>query len=94
MAVTDATSGPRPNGWAVIGLAVGIVALLLGSVPGLGLAIGVGGGAIATLLGFAGLSRSDRSGTGRGMARAAVAVGCAAVLLSYVLALLLSGMFA
>jgi hypothetical protein len=88
------TTGPRPNGWAVIGLALGVVALLLGIVPGLGLAIGVGGGALATLLGFVGLARSDRTGTGRGMARAAVAVGSAAVLLSYVLALLLSGMFA
>jgi hypothetical protein len=90
----DTAADPRPNGWAVLGLAVGIVALLLGIVPGLGLAIGVGGGALATLLGFVGLSRSDRTGTGRGMARAAVAVGSAAVLVSYVLALLLSGMFA
>jgi hypothetical protein len=77
-----------PNGWAVVALAVAIVALLIGLVPGIGFIIAVPGGAIAALLAFPALSLAERSGRGRAMAWSALAIGMLAMFISYSLALL------
>jgi len=78
------------NGWAVSALGVAIVALMLALVPGIGLVIAVPGGAAAALLSVPALSRSRRTGTGRGMAWSALALGLLAGLVSWSLALLSS----
>lgn len=79
---------PTPNGWAIVALALGIVALLIGLVPGIGFVLAVPGGAIAALLAFPALSHAERSGRGRGMAWSALALGTLAMFVSYSLALL------
>lgn len=86
----DVTGTPSatPNGWAVVALALAIVALLVGLVPGVGFIVAVPGGAIAALLAFPALSHAERSGRGRGMAWSALALGTLAMFISYSLALL------
>ncbi len=80
--------GARPNGWAVVALALAIVALLVGLMPGVGFLLAVPGGAVATLLALPGLSAAERTGRGRGMAWTAFALGLLAMFASYSLALL------
>jgi hypothetical protein len=77
-----------PNGWAVAALALAIVALIVGLVPGVGFLLAVPGGAIAALLAFPALSRAERTGRGRAMAWAALGVALAAMFVSYTLAVL------
>jgi len=76
------------NGWAIAALAVAIVSMLLALVPGIGFVLAVPGGAVASLLAFPALSRSERTGTGRAMAWAALATGLLAMFISYSAALL------
>jgi hypothetical protein len=76
------------NGWAISALAVAIVSLMLALVPGIGFVIAVPGGAVASLLAFPALSRSEQTGTGRSMAWSALALGLVAMFVSYSLALL------
>jgi hypothetical protein len=78
-----------PNGWAVLALALAIVALIVGLVPGVGFLIAVPGGAIAALLAFPALSRAERTGRGRAMAWTAFVVALVAMFLSYTLAVVL-----
>ena len=82
------TPAPTPNGWAVAALALAIVALLVGLVPGVGFIVAVPSGAVAALLAFPALSLAERSGRGRGMAWSALAIGMLAMFISYTLALL------
>jgi predicted membrane protein len=82
------TRAEVPNGWAVLALAIAIVSLLIGLVPGIGFIIAVPGGAVAALLAFPALSLAERSGRGRAMAWTALALGTLAMFLSYSLALL------
>jgi hypothetical protein len=76
------------NGWAVSALALAVVSMLMALVPGIGFVLAVPGGAVASLLAFPALSRSERTGTGRGMAWAALALGLLAMFVSYSAALL------
>jgi hypothetical protein len=78
-----------PNGWAVLALALAIVALIVGLVPGVGFLLAVPGGAIAALLAFPALSRAERTGRGRAMAWTAFVVALVAMFLSYTLAVVL-----
>jgi hypothetical protein len=78
------------NGWAIAALGLAIVAMLIALVPGIGFVIAVPGGAVASLLVFPALSRSERTGTGRAMAWAALALGLSAMFVSYTLAFLSS----
>jgi len=82
------TPAETPNGWSVVALAVAIVALLVGLVPGVGFIIAVPGGAIAALLAFPALSLAERSGRGCGMAWSALAIGTLAMFISYSFVLL------
>ena len=77
-----------PNGWAILALALAIVALLVGLVPGVGFLLAVPGGAVAVLLAFPALSLAERTGRGRAMAWTAFAVGLLAMFVSYTLAAL------
>lgn len=79
----------RPNGWAVLALALAIVALLVGLVPGVGFIVAVPGGAVAALLAFPALSRAERTGRGRAMAWTAFTLALLAMFISYSLALFL-----
>jgi hypothetical protein len=76
------------NGWAVVALALAIVSMLLALVPGIGFVLAVPGGAAASLMAFPALSRSERTGTGRGMAWWALGLGLLAMFVSYSAALL------
>jgi crotonobetainyl-CoA:carnitine CoA-transferase CaiB-like acyl-CoA transferase len=78
-----------PNGWAVLALALAIVALIVGLVPGVGFLLAVPGGAIAALLAFPALSHAERTGRGRAMAWTAFVVALVAMFLSYTLAVVL-----
>jgi hypothetical protein len=78
-----------PNGWATVALAVAVVALLVGLMPGIGFLVAVPGGALAALLAFPALAMAERTGRGRGMAWAALALGLLAMFVSYSLGLLL-----
>jgi crotonobetainyl-CoA:carnitine CoA-transferase CaiB-like acyl-CoA transferase len=75
-----------PNGWAVVALALAIVALIVGLVPGVGFLLAVPGGAVAALLAFPALSRAERTGRGRAMAWTAFVVALVAMFVSYTLA--------
>jgi hypothetical protein len=77
-----------PNTWAVVALALAVVALLVGLMPGIGFLIAVPGGAVATLLALPALSAAERTGRGRAMAWTAFALGLLAMFVSYSLALL------
>lgn len=79
----------RPNGWAVLALALAIVALLVGLVPGVGFIVAVPYGAVAALLAFPALSRAERTGRGRAMAWTAFTLALLAMFVSYSLALFL-----
>ena len=87
MSAADADG--TPNGWAILALALAIVALLVGLAPGVGFLLAVPGGAVAALLAFPALSRAERTGRGRAMAWTAFVLGLAAMFVSYSLALLL-----
>ena len=76
-----------PNGWAVLALALAIVAFIVGLVPGVGFLLAVPGGAIAALLAFPALSRAERTGRGRAMAWTAFGLALLAMFVSYSLAL-------
>jgi hypothetical protein len=76
------------NGWAIVASALAIVSVLLALVPGIGFVLAVPGGAVASLLAFPALSRSERTGTGRRMAWGALALGLLAMFVSYSFALL------
>jgi hypothetical protein len=82
-------SADTPNGWAVLALALALVSLLVGLMPGIGFLLAVPGGAIAALLAFPALSRAERTGRGRAMAWTAFALALVAMFLSYTLAALL-----
>jgi heme O synthase-like polyprenyltransferase len=81
--------GPEatPNTWAVIALALAIVAFLLGLMPGIGFLLAVPGGAVAALLAFPALSAAERTGRGRAMAWSAFVLALLAMFVSYSLAL-------
>ncbi len=76
------------NGWAILALGTAIVSAMLALVPAIGFVMAVPGGAVASLLAFPALSRSERTGTGRSMAWSALVLGLVAMFLSYSLALL------
>lgn len=76
-----------PNGWAVLALALAIVAFLLGLAPGIGFLIAVPGGAVAALLAFPALGAAERTGRGRAMAWTAFVLALLAMFVSYSLAL-------
>jgi len=77
-----------PNGWAILALALALVASIVGFVPGVGFILAVPGGAVAVLLAFPALSLAERTGRGRAMAWTAFAVGLLAMFVSYTLAVL------
>jgi hypothetical protein len=81
--------GDAPNGWAIVALALAVVALIVGVVPGVGLVLAVPGGAIAALLAFPALSHAERTGRGRAMAWSAFVLALVAMFVSYSLAVLL-----
>jgi hypothetical protein len=76
-----------PNTWAVVALALAIVAFLVGLMPGIGFLIAVPMGAVATLLTFPALSAAERTGRGRAMAWTAFVLALLAMFVSYSLAL-------
>jgi crotonobetainyl-CoA:carnitine CoA-transferase CaiB-like acyl-CoA transferase len=85
---SGASGTPSPNGWAIAALALAVVAFLIGLMPGVGFVLAVPGGAVAALLAFPALARSERTGRGRGMAWSALALALVAMFVSYSLALL------
>ena len=84
---SGAGSDERPNGWAIVALALAIVALLVGLIPGVGFLIAVPGGAVAALLAFPALGTAERTGRGRAMAWTAFTLALLAMFVSYSLAL-------
>jgi uncharacterized RDD family membrane protein YckC len=87
MSTPEGTPDERPNTWAVVALALAVVAFLLGLMPGIGFLIAIPMGAVATLLAFPALGAAERTGRGRAMAWSAFVLALLAMFVSYSLAL-------
>jgi hypothetical protein len=82
-----AALGAQTNGPAVASLVLGIVGVVLGFFPAIGLILGI----LAVVFAFVGFKRAELTGAGRGLAIAGLVLGALATLFGLLILVVLGG---